>query len=367
MLLKMNKIKLMKLKTYVLSTLCFLALLSSCKKDDDDSIELVPERDRTEQQVADFDSLQNYLKTHYYNRATFLEPGNYTIDDILIKELPKDDSGNYQALPDPDTNQLLSEAVDIDNPKTTKYLGTEYQYYVLILNEGGGENPHFSDKLRLNYNGSLQNGKSFDNSVTPVEMELVKTSFFGPEPVKGFRLGITEFKTAESFVENNDGTVTFNNYGFGVLFLPSGLGYFQNPPQGSIISTFSNLIFKIELFQMKIMDHDGDGIPSYMEDLDGDGDFWNDDTNSNEIPNFLDNDDDGDRVLTINEMTRQTYTVDTNNGEQEPTLAEHEFLRSRTEADGVITIKTLKYIDSDGDGVWDHLQKDVKKDYSIDD
>ena len=366
MLLKMNKIKLMKLKTYVLSTLCFLALLSSCNKDDDNSIDLIPERDRTEQQVADFDSLQKYLNTHYYNRATFLEPGDHSISELIIKELPKDDNGNYLDIPDPDNNQMLSVAVDIDNPKTTKYLDVDYQYYVLVLNEGGGENPHLSDKVRLNYNGSLQNGKSFDNSVTPVEMELVKTSFFGPEPVKGFRLGITEFKTAESFVENADGTVTFNNYGLGVMFLPSGLAYYGNP-SSSDIPAYSNLIFKIELFQMEIMDHDGDGIPSYMEDLDGDGDFWNDDTNGNGVPNFLDPDDDGDRVLTKNEMTRQTYIVDTNNGEEEPVLAEHEFLRSRIETNGIITIKTLKYVDSDGDGVWDHLQKDVKKDYSIDD
>lgn len=359
MLLKMNKIKLMKLKTYVLSTLCFLALLSSCNKDDDNSIDLIPERDRTEQQVADFDSLQKYLNTHYYNRATFLEPGDHSISELIIKELPKDDNGNYLDMPDPENNQMLSVAVDIDNPKTTTYQEVEYQFYILELNEGGGENPNFSDNVRMNYNGFLPNGTSFDGTVTPIEFDLMTL-------IPGWREVVPEFKTAEGFVENGDGTVTYNNYGLGVMFLPSGLGYYGSPTSVSIPS-YSNLIFKFELYQYEINDHDGDGIPSYMEDLDGDKNLYNDDTDGDGIPNYLDPDDDGDRILTKNEMTRQTYTVDTNNGEQEPALAEHEFLRSRTETNGIVTIKTLKYVDSDGDGVWDHLQKDVKKDYSIDD
>lgn len=359
MLLKMNKIKLMKLKTYVLSTLCFLALLSSCNKDDDNSIDLIPERDRTEQQVADFDSLQKYLNTHYYNRATFLEPGDHSISELIIKELPKDDNGNYLEMPDPENNQMLSVAVDIDNPKTTTYQEVEYQFYILELNEGGGENPNFSDNVRMNYNGFLPNGTSFDGTVTPIEFDLMTL-------IPGWREVVPEFKTAEGFVENGDGTVTYNNYGLGVMFLPSGLGYYGSPTSVSIPS-YSNLIFKFELYQYEINDHDGDGIPSYMEDLDGDKNLYNDDTDGDGIPNFLDPDDDGDRILTKNEMTRQTYTVDTNNDEQEPALAEHEFLRSRTETNGIVTIKTLKYVDSDGDGVWDHLQKDVKKDYSIDD
>lgn len=344
----------MKLKTYVLSTLCVLALLSSCKKDDDSPVQ-IPPRDRTEQQVSDLDSLQSYLKSHYYNRATFTDGGDHSISELIISELPKGDNGEYLAMPDPEINQMLSEAVDIDNPKTTKFQDVEYQFYILEINEGGGDNPHFSDMVRLNYEGLLTNGTVFDGSVTPVEFDLLNL-------IPGWKEVIPQFKTAENFVENGDGTVTFNNYGVGVMFLPSGLGYFANPT-GSI-PAYSNLIFKFELYQYEIADHDGDGIPSYMEDLNGDGDLFNDDTDGDGVPNFLDPDDDGDRVSTLNEMTRQTYTVDTNKGEQAPVLAENEFLRSRTEANGIITIKTLKYADSDGDGVSDHLQKSIKIDYS---
>ncbi|MEO5788075.1 FKBP-type peptidyl-prolyl cis-trans isomerase [Gelidibacter sp.] len=352
----MNKIKLMKLKAYALTTLCFLALLSSCKKDDD-NFEEIPQRDRTEQQVADLDSLKTYLNTHYYNRATFAEPGNHRISELVISKLPKDASGNFLPMPDPDNNQMLSVAVDIDNPKTGRYDGADYQFYYLMLNEGGGEKPNFSDNVRVNYNGFLPNGKSFDSSVTPIEFDLMSV-------VAGWREVVPEFRTSEGYTENSDGTVTFNNYGLGVMFLPSGLGYYNNPPSGDI-PAYSNLMFSFELYQSEINDHDGDGIPSYLEDLNGDKNLFNDNTDGDNLPNFLDNDDDGDRILTINEMTRQTYTVNTNLGEEEPVLdTTIEFVRSRTNNGGIITIKTLKFVDSDGNGVWDHLQKDVKKDYS---
>jgi len=45
-------------------------------------------------------------------------------------------------------------------------------------------------------------------------------------------------------------------------------------------------------------DHDQDGVPSREEDLNRNGDFRDDDTDGDGIPNFLDVDDDGDRLLT---------------------------------------------------------------------
>ncbi|HMC01940.1 MAG TPA: hypothetical protein VKN14_12965, partial [Flavobacteriaceae bacterium] len=63
-----------------------------------------------------------------------------------------------------------------------------------------------------------------------------------------------------------------------------------------------------ELFAMSVNDHDNDLVPSYLEDLNGDGEFtWDieeetdttdDDTDDNDIPDFFDPDDDGDGVLT---------------------------------------------------------------------
>ena len=57
-------------------------------------------------------------------------------------------------------------------------------------------------------------------------------------------------------------------------------------------------------------DDDGDGINTIDEDTNGDGDPTNDDTDNNGIPNYLDPDDDGDGINTIDEDT---------NGDGDPT------------------------------------------------
>lgn len=279
----------MNLRKFTICALFLLALVSSCKKDEDDGY-LFVEADRTEQQVIDGDSLIGYLQTHYYNSGTFTTPGNYRAADIVIEELPKDTNGNYLPMPNPTTNTLLFDAVETF---TTSYLDVEYVYYVLSLNEGGGDRPHFCDNIRLNYSGFQQSGAVFDSAVNPVTFDLLNV-------IQGWRLVMPKFRAAEGDpVIEPDGTITYNNYGTGVMFLPSGLAYFGTPPLG--LPTYANLIFKFELYQTEINDHDNDLVPSYKEDLNGDGNLYNDDTDGDGIPNFLDADDDGDRVLTKHE------------------------------------------------------------------
>ena len=65
----------------------------------------------------------------------------------------------------------------------------------------------------------------------------------------------------------------------------------------------------IDLFTyVEETDHDGDGIPSIMEDLNGNGYLFDDNTDDDLepfnvfIPNFLDPDDDGDGIITREEI-----------------------------------------------------------------
>uniref|UniRef100_UPI00404872A6 hypothetical protein n=1 Tax=Mariniflexile sp. TaxID=1979402 RepID=UPI00404872A6 len=53
--------------------------------------------------------------------------------------------------------------------------------------------------------------------------------------------------------------------------------------------------------QTVLTEDDNDGIPKALEDLNGNGNFEDDDTDGDGIPNYLDEDDDGDNVLTKNE------------------------------------------------------------------
>ena len=51
-------------------------------------------------------------------------------------------------------------------------------------------------------------------------------------------------------------------------------------------------------------------------------------------------------------------------GEQEPVLAAGEYERSRTVSNGIITIKTVKTVDSDTNGVADYLQSSITINYN---
>ena len=53
------------------------------------------------------------------------------------------------------------------------------------------------------------------------------------------------------------------------------------------------------------MDHDNDYIPSYMEDIDADLDVFSDNTDGDNLSNFIDGDDDGDGYSTTEKFTLQ--------------------------------------------------------------
>ena len=96
------------------------------------------------------------------------------------------------------------------------------------------------------------------------------------------------------------------------MFLPSGLGYY-NITQNTI-PAYSPLIFVVKLYEVERMDQDADGIPSYIEDLNGDGYIYvlpadevnPDDTDGDNFPDYLDLDDDADLVLTRTERIQYT-------------------------------------------------------------
>ncbi|WP_299526033.1 hypothetical protein [Winogradskyella sp.] len=341
--------------------LVFVLLLIACNSDDDNFVQ-IPDRDRTEQQLADKDSIENYLKGHYYNSSLFETQTNLTIDDIVITEMPVDDDGNYLEIPpDPTNNTRLWDAVEI---KTTTYEDAEYEYYILRLNQGGGESPEFSDQVRVVYEGFLEDtGEVFDEVATPIELSMQGIPGI-PEAggvIRGWQLILSEFNTASSFSINN-GVVEYNDYGLGMMFIPSGLGYFSSPVPD--VPSYSNLIFKFELLQFEVNDHDGDGIPTYIEDLDENLDVLDDDTDEDGLPNYFDLDDDGDEVRTLDELVPNTYTI--NVGDPEPTLGENEFELSRSESSGVITINTVSLVDSNSNGIYDHLDSEVTINYNED-
>lgn len=284
----------MKLKNFFF-ILFGIVLIIAC--DDDDSEDIVfEERDREEQQIVDNDSLVDYLKTHYYNSEFLSSEPNLGKDDIVITKAELDENGNPIV---PEGHTLLFNSDDLETIEDeVLWEDTEYTYYILRLNQGGGEpQPNFTDTIRIIYEGFEQDNEVFDFVVTPEDLPMVTIN--GGGVIEGWRRVIPRFNPAENAIENGDGTTSYNNFGFGVMFLPSGLCYYSR--QQGEIPPYSNLIFKFELVQADTIDHDDDLVDSFVEDLDGNLNVFDDDTDDDGIANFIDVDDDGDGVLTRNE------------------------------------------------------------------
>ncbi len=286
----------MRLNKILLAGFFIAAFLVGCEDDDDNGTDVVEERDRTEQEMADREALEEYLQTHFYNYEDFENPSegfDYVVRFDTINE------ANADKTPLIDSELLKS--------KTVTRGDVDYTIYVLKVREGEGERPTFADSTFVTYRGELLNRKLFDNAVTPLWFDLASIQ----NTVPALSLALPEFKGATDFDINEDNTVTWtDDFGIGAVFLPSGLGYYSRPPSSSLIRPYDPLIFSFKLFKVNLADHDNDGIPSYMEDLNNDRISGNDDTDGNTVPNYADADDDGDFI-----PTREEIKIDPETGE----------------------------------------------------
>ncbi|HNW51807.1 MAG TPA: gliding motility-associated C-terminal domain-containing protein, partial [Prolixibacteraceae bacterium] len=101
-------------------------------------------------------------------------------------------------------------------------------------------------------------------------------------------------------------------------------------------------------------DDDGDGVLTIDEDVDHNGTSLNDDTDGDGRKNYLDNDDDGDEVLTINEDINQDGNLldDDTDHDGIPN-----FLDDDDDGDGILTRDEL--YDLNHDGIPDYLEVEI--------
>jgi hypothetical protein len=278
-------------KLFIIGVLASTFIIS-CKKDDDNNdIETVPPRDRGEQAIDDDEAILAYLQTHFYNADDFQNPAanfNYSV--------------NFDTIAGDNANKTPIMDSDLLTTKTVRKDSIDYSIYILKIREGAGDKPTFADSTFQNYKGELLNRNLFDNTANPVWFDHPGTLSQGNPGIAVVALthAMLEFGEASGFSINEDNTVNWDNdFGIGAVFLPSGLGYFNSSPSG--IPAYSPLIFSFQLYGVNEADHDQDGIPSYMEDLDGDGILYND-INSRGTPNYLNADDDADGTPTREEI-----------------------------------------------------------------
>jgi hypothetical protein len=153
-----------------------------------------------------------------------------------------------------------------------------------------GTAPTAADSVFVAYKGMLLDLNRFDERTNPVWFESLSV-------VKGFSALMPYIKSAAPPTINLDGTYAFDGFGSAAIFMPSALGYYDDSRS---VPAYSPLIFAVDLFTYNTTDHDGDSVPTHVEDLDGDN-YFDDDTDSDGLPNFRDDDDDNDGTLTRNE------------------------------------------------------------------
>ncbi len=369
----------MNIRKYILAITIIMATLYACKKDDDNGgLTVVPPRDAAEQQVTDEETLQDYLKTHFYTEVDV---------DLNNDGIVEYQTRNFDTIAGVNSGETPILDSDLLEVKTITRDEVEYKLYVLNFRKGkeGELKATFADSTYVTYRGELlydnkdkdgdgisdeadvdadgdgvlddkdsdgdgdidnndsgtrtdadgdgiaddsdvdfagnedepdsdgdgiidekdtvdntdPNRRVFDSAINPAWFDQVGV-------IEGWREALIGLSGASNFTmpiePNDDGTISYNNdFADVTVFMPSGLGYFSRSQNG--IPAYSPLIFNIQLYGVNQADHDNDGIPSYLEDLDGDRLVFDedDDTDGDNIPNYTDQDDDGDRTLTRDE------------------------------------------------------------------
>ncbi len=303
-----KKLTMIKIKYAFALLVVILTITISCNKDDGGGSTVIPPRDRGLEAARAEKVIDTFLSTHFYNYEEFeADPVNFKIKFDTIA------GDNSSKIP-------LKEQVTFKEVKDRVDSNVTYKLYYLVVREGEGEKPHFSDYTINTYEGLLLNLDLFDSSVIPIRFDLT-------DILAGLQEAMIEFKGAGNIISNPDGTLTFEDYGIGAVFIPAGLGYYQYPPATGGLNSYDQLIFSFELFESEVADHDGDGIPSYMEDLNNNSILLDDNTDGDTTANYQDIDDDGDGRLTEFEI--------------------------EVDGNGNIT-----FPDEDGDGIPDYLDSD---------
>ncbi len=276
----------MKLPLRLLLLIPFIFILVGCPGED--TPETFQSRPYLEVYNENIAEIEDFMESHYitvdasynvtFTKITATTPGTPIFDAL-------------------DTSTSQNNPLKPLKFKTILKEGVDHKLYYLKLNEGAGSNPTRLDSVFTSYKGYKTDLSSFDSASSPTWFQL-------QDVIQGWQEVFPEFKSSVGQTINSDGTITFNNFGAGIMFVPSGLAYFSGTGGGSI-GSYTPIIFTFKLIKVRYKDHDGDKILSKDEyggptsgtplDTDGDG-----------KPDYADFDDDNDGKLTKEEIRIST-------------------------------------------------------------
>lgn len=237
-LINNNKMKIMKFLSLVIMGL----LVISCNKNGATKKPLKTELDSVSYAIGmdvannvkrSFDEFDNDLFIQGYRNAT--DSTDIMLDQAKAQQLVR---SYFQKKQQEEIARRQEEAIKnkeegekflAENKTKEGVLTTETGLQYMVLNEGTGDKPQATSKVKIHYHGTLTDGTVFDSSVDkgqPIEMRVNQF-------VKGFSEGLMLMPAGSKYK----------------LFIPGNLGYGTNPP-GDIIKPNSVIVFDVELLEI---------------------------------------------------------------------------------------------------------------------
>ena len=294
----------MKKMKNIYKALCFVVLatvLVACPNvDGPGSFSL-----RDHQEVYD----ENLTEIEAYLQANYL-----TVDanmDATVTAIPE--GGTQVSIWNQTAYTLESMTVKNDTRNSVLVDGlfddpVDYKIYYIVLDEGGGDTATQVDSVFTAYRGWNLSNVTFDENTQGTWSSFPESNV---SFISGYRQILYQnlstpllplfLKTAASKTVQPGGNVTHEDYGNVIVFIPSGLAYFNNTNVN--IGQYASICFQIKLLAKRERDHDLDKVKSKYEDVNVNGNYFDDDTDGDNVPDFFDVDDDGDGKLTKNEVS----------------------------------------------------------------
>lgn len=220
------------MKKTILALFAIAVLSISCSKDDNLKVE--PPRDRGKEAIAAQNEIEEFLSNHAYNYEDFENPSEDFDYRVVIDSLVAG-SGKIP----------LIEQVDFKMVEDPYEPQVEYKLYYLKVAQGEGAAVADAEVAYITYEAwRLSNNEL-----------LERTSSSQPQPINlenkssnvGLKEALKEFNAADGFIENEDGTVSYEGFGIGAVFSPSGLAFYNNPPLNVPIGYYNQIIYTFQV------------------------------------------------------------------------------------------------------------------------
>lgn len=222
------------------AVLSMLIVLAACSKDDNKTEK---PRDRAQEAIEAQNEIEEYLNNYTYNYEDFDNPSEDFDFKIQFEKI--EESGKTP----------LMDLVDYKVVEDPVKAGLEYKLYYLKVKKGDGEALADAEVAFITYDiWRMRTDELIDGTSDSQPKPFVMDAPSNP----GLKEVLREFNAGTDFEINDDGTVTYTGYGIGAAFIPSGLAFFNQPPLGSTIGYYNQLIYTFHTKAMKAKESDED-------------------------------------------------------------------------------------------------------------